>query len=371
VPTIDLRHFFGGYIAKLNLARRLAEAGLRVRVVTVDETPPLPPSWRSVVEAYEGLNGVFDRVEVAFGREVGRLEVSPDDRFIATTWWTAHLAHAAGRSVGRERFLYLIQECEPFSFPMGAFAALARQSYDFPHFALFSTELLREYFRLNRLGVFAPGPRKGDRDSAAFENAITPIPAPTASDLARRRSRRLLMYARPEPHAARNMFELAVLGLSAAISDGVLGADWELHGVGVSRGSEPVVELGDGRFLELLPRRSQDGYAELLRDHDVGLSLMYTPHPSLVPIEMAAAGMLAVTNSCENKTAEAMGAISANLITVEPSVDGVATGLREAVAGVNDYERRAAGAQVNWSRDWSVSFDDRLMERISSFLASC
>ena len=30
---------------------------------------------------------------------------------------------------------------------------------------------------------------------------------------------------------------------------------------------------------------------------------MYTPHPSLVPIEMASAGMLTVTNSFENKTA--------------------------------------------------------------------
>ena len=65
----------------------------------------------------------------------------------------------------------------------------------------------------------------------------------------------------------------------------------------------------------------------MLRDHDVGLALMYTPHPSLVPIEMASAGMLTVTNSFENKTAEAMAAISPNLITAEPSIEGVAGGL--------------------------------------------
>ena len=33
---------------------------------------------------------------------------------------------------------------------------------------------------------------------------------------------------------------------------------------------------------------------------------MYTPHPSLVPIEMASAGMLTVTNTFENKTADAL-----------------------------------------------------------------
>ncbi len=371
IPTIDLRHFFGGYIAKLNLARRLAERGLRVRLVTVDETPPLPRSWRRTIESYEGLDGVFDRVEVAFPREDGRLEVSPGDRFIATTWWTAHIAHASLGMVDANRFLYLIQECEPFSFPMGAFAALARQSYEFPHFALFSTELLREYFRVNRLGVYAGGRRIGDRDSAAFENAITPIEPPTAAELARRRSRRLLVYARPESHAARNMFELAILALTAAVKDGIFGPEWELHGVGATGRGEPAVDLGEDRRLTLLARRSQGGYAELLRDHDVGLALMYTPHPSLVPLEMASAGMLTVTNSFETKTPEAMGTISSNLITVEPSIDGIAGGLREAVAGVDDYARRATGARVRWSRDWNASFDDRLIERIASFLDSC
>ena len=157
MPTIDLEHFFGGYIAKLNLARRLADRGLRLRLVTVDHTPPLPRSWQRTVESYSGLAGLFDRLEVAFAREEGPLEVNPADRFIATTWWTAHLAHAALRRIEGERFLYLIQEYEPFTFPMGAFAALARQSYELPHFALFSTELLRDYFRVHGLGVFSDG----------------------------------------------------------------------------------------------------------------------------------------------------------------------------------------------------------------------
>ena len=57
IPTFDLRHFFGGYIAKLNLARRLAEQGLRVRVVTVDPVGPLPRDWTADVERYSGLDG--------------------------------------------------------------------------------------------------------------------------------------------------------------------------------------------------------------------------------------------------------------------------------------------------------------------------
>ena len=369
IPTVDLTHFFGGYIAKFNLARRLAERGARVRIVTVDPVGPLPASWPERVASYSGLEDLFERVEVAFGREAAGLEVSPADRFIATTWWTAHIAHSAARAVGRSGFLYLIQEYEPFTFPMGTYAALASESYKRPHHALFSSELLRDYFRRRRIGVFADGEDAGDRRSASFQNAITPVAPPSASELAGRSTRRLLFYARPEPHAARNMFELGVLALTQAARDGVFGPEWELHGVGTV-GGERRIELGRGMVLALLPRTDQRSYAEVLRDHDVGLALMYTPHPSLVPIEMASAGLVTVTNTFENKTAQALAAISSNLVGAQPGLDGITAALGDAAARVDDFERRAAGANVQWSSDWDASFDDKLMARVDSFLAA-
>ncbi len=367
IPTIDLEHFFGGYIGKFNLALRLAERGLRVRVVTTDPVGPLPPSWRGAVEAYSGLSGLFERVEVVFGRESPGIEVSRSDRFVATTWWTAHLAHQALDGREDERFLYLIQEYEPFTFAMGSMAALANESYTYPHNALFSTELLRTWFREGGLGVYSQGSAAGDAASAAFEHAITDVRPPALEELARRRTRRLLFYARPEEHAARNMFELGALALSRAVHEGVLRGGWELYGIGTV-GSSRTMQLGGGTVLELVPRRDQVGYAELLRDHDVGLALMYTPHPSLPPIEMAAAGMLTVTNSFETKTPEALARISPNLVAVQPTLDGVVAGLREAVAGAADADRRLSGAKVNWSRDWSESLDDTVMDRVESFL---
>ena len=369
IPTIDLQHFFGGYIAKLNLARRLAERGVRTRIVTVDPVPPLPRSWARRVESYSGLAGLFDSVEVEFGRESQGLEVSRSDRFVATTWWTAHVAHQALRSLEVDRFLYLIQEYEPFTFPMGTYAALATESYRLPHVGLFSTELLRDYFRRHGIGVYAEGSTKGDQASLAFENAITPVDPPSVDELSGRSTRRLLFYARPEPHASRNLFELGVLALSRALERGAFGDGWELHGIGTVEG-ERRIGLGGGADLELLPRSGQDAYAATLRDHDVGLALMYTPHPSLVPIEMASAGMLTVTNSFENKTPEAMTAISSNLITAEPSVDAIVAGLIEAEAGVDDVDRRVRGSDVRWSRDWNVSLDDELMARVAGFLGT-
>jgi hypothetical protein len=76
-----------------------------------------------------------------------------------------------------------------------------------------------------------------------------------------------------------------------------------------------------------------------------------------------------VTNSFENKTPAAMSAISPNLITAEPGLDGIVAGLRDAVARTDDFEARVRGSAVGWSRDWGDSFDEALLQRVEGFLA--
>ncbi|MEK6277758.1 MAG: glycosyltransferase [Actinomycetota bacterium] len=367
IPTIDLGHFFGGYIAKFNLARKLAEAGLQVRVAAVDEPFYLPADWRRDIERFQGLEGIMDLIEVELAHDRSKpLTVSPDDRFVATTWWTAHVARHATQQLGVDRFLYLIQECEPLTFPMGSWAALARQTYDFPHYAVFSTDLLRDYFRRQGLGVFAGSDGAGDRESVAFQNAITPVRPPSPEEM-RDSERKLLFYARPELHAERNAFDLALLALAEAQADGLLDG-WELHGIGAQQPGE--VRYGKDLRIEILERQDQSDYADLLRGHAVGLSLMLTPHPSLVPLEMAAAGMPVVTNTFENKTREALAGISPNLIAVEPTIEGIKEGIREAVGASGDFDRRLRGAAVNWSTSWEDSFTPELVERLKGFLES-
>jgi hypothetical protein len=261
----------------------------------------------------------------------------------------------------------LIQEFEPFTFPMGFYAALADQSYTFPHYGVFSTELLRDYFRRHELGVFAEGREAGEHHSVAFANTITDVGRIDVQDLAGRSPKKLLFYARPEPHAARNMFELGIAALARAAQAGLFARGWELYGIGTV-GSARTIPLGNGVAMRLLPRQTQETYREVLRGHDLGLALMYTPHPSLVPIEMASAGMWTVTNTFANKSETTLQAISSNLIAVPPTVEGVLHGLRQAVAQSDDLEQRVRGAQVNWSTSWEQSFHAGVMARIKEFV---
>jgi hypothetical protein len=364
-PAIDLKHFFGGFITVFNLARELAERGHRVRMIAT-EPSDLPPDWRERLAGYEGLGDVLERIEVTFAAERPAVRFNPDDALLATHWTVAHIAAGAAAELGPRPFVYLIQEYEPFIFPLGSAAALARGSYDLPHRAIFSTALLRDYFAAHRIGVFAPE-AGGNADALVFDNAITPVGPVAAADL-RAAGRRLIFYARPEEHAQRNLYELGTMALDQAAASGVLDG-WELVGVGSVEPAAAAIRLPrSGATLRMVPRTAQGEYGELLRSGDVGLALMYTPHPSLVPIEMAAAGMATVTNTYENKDAAALAAISANLIAAPPSVAGIAAGIATATARVAEVEARAAGSQVAWPSRWEDVFDAEFAARLDAWV---
>lgn len=372
IPEINYNSFYGGYMAKFNLARKLIDHGYSVRLVIVDPCVYAPDSWREAVRNYSGLEDIFDKVEVAYqGDRKQELPTGEGDRFIATTWWTAYLAQHAVERLGGPPFVYLIQEYEPFTFPMGSYYAMAEHSYSFPHCALFSSGLLRDYFRLQGIGVFDG--REGGDMAVHFENAIVRYDGREVDTALQRASshapggkRRLLFYARPEAHATRNMFEVAFLALARAIDAGVFEHGWEFHGIGSGHGD---IDLPRGNRLRMLGKFGLSEYREALLRYDVGLSLMYTPHPSLLPLDMASAGMVVVTNTCMNKTVEALAGLSTNLIGAEPHIAGVQRGLSIARGRADDPEFRRRGARVNWAGEWDQCFHEDIVGRLKSWLA--
>ncbi len=367
IPEIDFRTFYGGYIAKFNLAQKLSDRQCNVRFIIVDPCQIDEAAWRLGVAQYDGLEDIFDRVEYVHVYDRSKVvEFSPGDKIIATTWWTAYIANALTQTLGIEKFLYLIQEYEPFTFPMGSYYAIAHESYAFPHHALFSSPQLEAYFKLNRLGVHASAPWCKEAESMPFENAILSYEPDQLFNSRQEKHHKLLFYARPEAHAARNMFEVAYLALSKAIEQGVFdGAKWEFHGIGSSHGDIP---LPKGHTLKMIGKFGLKEYKQRLLDYDVGLSLMYTPHPSLLPLEMAAAGMWVVTSTCENKDEEELASLSSNMLGCQPTIEGVALGIERAAINVNDLEQRKLGAQVNWASNWNDAFDDHKMNHILAWL---
>ena len=278
------------------------------------------------------------------------LAIGARDLFMATAWWTAQQAKYAVRQTQHSRFVYLIQDYEPLFHPASTQQALAAETYSLDHLPVVNSQWLHEFLVRERIGRFAD-PAFVER-SLVFQPAVDRTLFFPAFDRSTRARRRLLFYARPT-NGLRNLFELGVAALEKAVADGTLDPErWEFVGMGESF---PAVSLGRGATLVPAPWLDLAGYAQQMRESDILLSLMLSPHPSYPPLEMAACGGLAVTTAFANKTSEALAELSANIIGVPPTLEGISEGLEAAVARLDDVEGRRAAAAINLPASWRSS----------------
>ena len=173
-------------------------------------------------------------------------------------------------------------------------------------------------------------------------------------DVERRRSstkKNFFYYARPT--TLRNIYWRGVEAIAAAIEDLILLPD-EWNFIFVGRDLEPIA-LPRGVVPSLRQNLPWADYTALVRDVDLGLSLIDTPHPSYPPLDMAASGAVVVTNQCGIKTS--LARYSENIVCVEPSVEGLKDGLSQGAAIVADENVRLVNySHNNIVRDWPANF---------------
>ena len=368
IPTLDRNLLFAGYIAAMNFANRLLDRGWSLRLLITEDADCTSARLRKQFANDPLGTSLVNRAEVVnLARRTDELDITPDDSFIAYSMWSAHHADVFARAAGR-RFVFFLQEYEPAFHSHDSLHALGEAMYRKPHFALFNSEFLRRYFAIEKLGVFAAGEQAGLCDSVVFEHTLAIPRPPRAAELRRAGPRRLLFYARPEAHASRNLFEIGVTALRAAVADNVLDGDWVFEGVG-SLGTQTSVALGRGRSLSVSPRLALDDYARALRGFDIGLSMQYTPHPGVVHFEMAASGVVVVTNTFSNRSREDLLRVSGNLVPVPPTPECVAGGIAEAALRCADIESRVLGATGSWPTSWDQSFNEDVMAAVEAELA--
>lgn len=351
-------------IAVLNLARRLAENGHRPRLILL-ETEKLHRHWRQQLAGHRHIGDAILDLEVfdATGRtrEIG---LNPEDHVVATDWATAHVADDLCRHLRRPRFVYLIREYQPFEFSMGSSAALADQSYELDHGAVFLDGLLQDYFSDQRLGVFTSGPKLGLNLALTRREPICPSSPPKPETVAGSDRRRLLLPAQPEADGSGNLYELAIIALDLAILNGHF-RDWDLAGIGADGSEETSIVLPRSRArLRLLPAMEEGDRVSLLRQFDVGLALRYAPALAPMAVEMAASGMSVVTNTFAGKDHATLSAISENFIPAEARVEAIAAALAAAERRCGDTEGRVSGARIEWPTSWDETFDDAAISAI-------
>jgi len=161
--------------------------------------------------------------------------------------------------------------------------------------------------------------------------------------------RHLFFYSRP--NNLRNLFYLGVQVLDEVFSRGLLDArDWTVHLVGPGT---PELEFAGGPRVRYHPKANWAEYSQLIGGIDLGLSLMSTPHTSYPPLDLVAAGAVAVTNTWPGKTD--LDVFGGRLITGEPSLPGLLEAMERAVAVLTSEPDRSVPDCLRLP--WSVALD--------------
>jgi hypothetical protein len=361
LPGIAMKHMSGGPNTAIALAHRLAAMGVPTRFISTDSPidADSAPFWAHVAALCGAREHPDNAVLIDASNRTEPLVCGENDVFMATAWWTAQMAKYVVRHTKQAKFVYLIQDYEPLFHAASTQSALAEETYGLDCIPVVNSSLLSEYLIANRIGRFA-NPEFASR-VITFEPAVDttrffPVPAVPRPRVAAPRKRCLLFYARPTI-GLRNLYELGVAALHKLMHEpGFEPEAWEFLAMGEALAP---VALGRGAVLRPLPWRDFDGYAQQMRESDVLLSLMLSPHPSNPPLEMAACGKPVVTTVYANKTAEALARMSSNIIGVRPTIEDICDGLVTATCWAARPEVRPA-EELALPRTWDESFLDAL-----------
>ena len=346
-PILSSNSMTGGPNTIVLMAALAAEAGIPVRIVTNRAGHRTDPAWFA-----SHMSSLLGRppppgLQVATGSDPAMpAVVGEDDLWLATHWTTAQGIRPVLPRMKRGWFLYLVQDFEPGFYAWSSNYALALETYAMPHRAMINEAFLAEHLRVQAPGRYADAGFL-DQRCTVFEPAVDRriFYPPAAPYRTRTGSRRLLFYARPTN--ARNMMGLGLLALREAIGQGAFPGEWEFTSIG-GRGSLPAMALGNGHTLRPAPWASYAGYADSLRQADILLCPMMSPHTSYPVLEMAVCGGVVVTNTYGPKTATALAAFSPDILGVPPTVQGFVDGLRAGVAHIGEARQDRLTLESNW-----------------------
>jgi hypothetical protein len=344
-------HLFGGVGTSLVVGAMAArQMGARLRLAT-RRVAPDPAVLGQVLKTHRiEWEGASDFVQIPVGGD-RPLALGAGDVLLTTSWWGTR---AALGSVERSRILYLLQEDERTFYPFGDERLRCAETLSEPGLRiLVNTKMLFDYL------AHGPDPlpqlrQRGDW----FEPAFPAIPKPDLEGAPRAGKANFFFYATPSNQ--RSLFWRGLEIIDLAMRTGVLPPEeWTIHFVGWDLAS---IELPGSVRPILADRLPWLEYSELISRMDLGLCLMYTPHPSYPPLDLAAAGAVVVTNTHGHKTA--LEEWSRNIIAAPPTVPALLEALRQGVALCRNRELRS----VNWRssnipRDWEPKLRP-VLERI-------
>jgi hypothetical protein len=284
--SINQGSLFGGVATGIIFATLLAKRiGGVLRIITRREKAD-EANFHKIIDP----SGVQwqDNVQFVYADvsdESSEVDVGKDDLFITTSWWTTW---SVKQYIAEERIIYLLQEDERMFYPYGDDLLRCTETLRSPGIQfVVNSRLLFEHF-------VSQGFNNIEENGLWFEPSFPKEhfhPDGQRED----HKKNFLFYARPTN--LRNLYYRGLETINQAIQTGVLDPQhWNFFFVG-----KDLTELSFARGArpKIIQHLAWAEYAALLRRIDVGLCLMYTPHPSYPPLDLAACGAVTVTTASD------------------------------------------------------------------------
>jgi beta-1,2-rhamnosyltransferase WsaF-like protein len=345
VPNYLPEIIFGGYMAFFDFLIALKEkANIDFKLAIINGAPDNTQRWNIMRMRLDrpSVANLFSSIDYLSTDRV--LHVPSSYAVISYCCETHYTAHLIAKKLRTLPFFF-IQEYEPDFHASGDMHTFTKNAFFLPHIGIYNSKLLLRYF-MEEVGmqlVLGESYRY-----CCLENFIDGIGISWEAFRERYQSRavkRLIFYGRPEAHGTRNHFGTFILGLRLAIHRGYLGSDeWEFVSIG-SLAYEGNFPIAEGYKLRMLSRLPYKEYVEFIRTGDVGVSFVSTAHAGIVHFQMANYGLTTITNTTKQRSAKWLSTVNGNLIGVNLSPDGIATGLKEAIDCSTDIETRFANAR--------------------------
>ncbi len=273
LPGFD-HAFYGGIHTILRFAAYFQQKGVNNRFVIIN-----PVSVRkvqlSIGQAFAELANSSVLVVNSLA-EVESLEAT--DAAICTFWSTAYYMLRFNQT---KRKFYFIQDYEPLFYPAGSISAQVQATLRFGFYGLTNTVTLQQLYQDYYGG-----------QAAAFTPAVnTRLFHPGGRTAPSEKTPPYTLFFYGRPGHPRNGFELGAAALRLVKAR--LGAQVRIVTAGAAWNQ---AEHNLEGVLENLGLLTYEQTAGLYRECDVGFVMMFTRHPSYLPLEFMASGCLVVTN---------------------------------------------------------------------------
>lgn len=363
LPSTLVKTLAGGPNTILRFAAELAKHKVNIHCLSLNTPADSDEALRNHLVTALGVDkeAAARFRSSSLGSSTESLTISQNSKIMATASWTMPAARVLAERSKSGEPAYFIQDFEPFFWPWGAEHAALMESYAGSYLPIINTPSLAR--ALFNIGAGSLAHESQRQRALVFSPAVDrQLFYPQARSEGQKK---LLIYTRPGPLESRNLYPVAMEAVSRLAKAGLLTADrWQLECYGAP--DMTPIDFGNGLITTVLGSLDMAAYAAAVRQTDLILYLVLSPHTGYMTLEAAACGVPVITNTYLNKSERVLKDLSANIIPAAPVAEAIMEALRDGLDRAESYKPGEKGRDdLKSPATWAEAFAPILPKTLS------